>query len=192
MKKIIYLFMALGLISCNESKFLEETPKDFMSSENSFKTENDFNMTVNDLYDLIRIEFYGYDENKPMDYIYGTDLVYDGEPGTTNRHGNMLAAYNATGSIAKHHWDALYKIIAESNTLIARSATAPALTDDLKKNFGAKGRFFRGMAYRTLAYLYGGVPIELEEVDSPKKDYIHPKSKYYLKLRKMYSLLLKT
>ena len=121
MKKIIYLFMALGLISCNESKFLEETPKDFMSSENSFKTETDFNMTVNDLYDLIRIEFYGYDENKPMDYIYGTDLVYDGEPGSTNRHGNMLAAYNATGSIAKHHWDALYKIISESNILIARS-----------------------------------------------------------------------
>jgi len=171
MKKIIYLFMALGLISCNESKFLEETPKDFMSSENSFKTETDFNMTVNDLYDLIRIEFYGYDENKPMDYIYGTDLVYDGEPGSTNRHGNMLAAYNATGSIAKHHWDALYKIISESNILIARSATASALTDDLKTKFEAKGRFFRGMAYRTLAYLYGGVPIELNEVASPKKDY---------------------
>lgn len=171
MKKIIYLFMALSLASCNESKFLEETPKDFMSSENSFRTENDFNMTVNDLYDLIRIEFYGYDENKPMDFIYGTDLVYDGEPGTTNRHGNMLAAYNPTGSIASHHWDALYKIIAESNTLIHRSAEATALSDELKKKFEAKGRFFRGMSYRTLAYLYGGVPIELEEVSSPKNNY---------------------
>ena len=31
--------------------------------------------------------------------------------------------------------------------------------------------FFRGFAYRVLAYTYGGVPIELEEVTSPKRDY---------------------
>ena len=99
MKKIIYLFVALSLVSCNESSFLQEKPKDFMSSDNSFLTETDFNMSVNNLYNLIRIEFYGFDENKPMDYIYGTDLVYDGEPGTANRHGNMLAAYNPTSSI---------------------------------------------------------------------------------------------
>ena len=172
MKKIIYLFMALGLVSCNESKFLEETPKDFMSSDNSFRTETDFNMTVNDLYDLVRIEFYGYDENKPMDYIYGTDLVYDGEPGTSNRHGNMLAAYNPTSKIPQVHWDGLYKIVAEANTLIERSASASALSDELKTKFEAKGRFFRGLAYRTLAYLFGGVPIELNEVKGLKNDYV--------------------
>lgn len=171
MKKIIYLFVALSLVSCNESSFLQEKPKDFMSSDNSFVTETDFNMSVNNLYNLIRIEFYGFDENKPMDYIYGTDLVFDGEPGTANRHGNMLAAYNPTSSIPRHHWDALYKIIADANTVIARSKIAPALSDDLKTKFEAKGRFFRGMAYRTLAYLYGGVPIELEEVVSPKNNY---------------------
>lgn len=172
MKKYIFLFAALCLmVACNEDNFLEEKPKDFMSTDNSFSTKTDFDMTVNDLYDLIRIEFYGYDENKPMDYLYGTDLAYDGEPGTTNRHGNMLAAYNPTGSIASHHWDALYKIIAESNTLLDRSADASALTDAERTLFEAKGRFFRGMAYRTLAYLYGGVPIELHEVTTPKNDY---------------------
>ncbi len=164
--------MILGLVSCNESKFLEETPKDFMSSENSFRTETDFDMTVNDLYNLLRIEFYGYDESKPMDYIFGTDLVYDGEPGTSNRHGNMLAAYNPTSSIPKLHWDGLYKIVAEANTLISRSSQASALSDELKTSFEAKGKFFRGMAYRTLAYLYGGVPIELNEVTTLKNDYV--------------------
>ncbi len=173
MKKLtIYSFMLLGLVSCNESKFLEETPKDFMSSENSFRTETDFDMTVNDLYNLLRIEFYGYDESKPMDYIFGTDLVYDGEPGTSNRHGNMLAAYNPTGDIPRLHWNGLYKIVAEANTLINRSAQASALSEDLKTTFEAKGKFFRGMAYRTLAYLYGGVPIELNEVTALKNDYV--------------------
>lgn len=173
MKKniITSILAAFMLAACNESSFLEEKPQDFMSSENSFVTETDFNMTVNDLYNLIRIEFYGYDENKPMDYLYGTDLAYDGEPGTTNRHGNMLAAYNPTGGIAKHHWDALYKIISEANTLIDRSEQS-ALSDNLKSTFAAKGKFFRGMAYRTLAYLYGGVPIVLNEVSEPKNDYV--------------------
>lgn len=172
MKKLIYSLMILGFVSCNESKFLEENPKDFMSSENSFRTETDFNMTVNDLYDLLRIEFYGYDESKPMDYIFGTDLVYDGEPGTSNRHGNMLAAYNPTGDIPRLHWNGLYKIVAEANTLINRSSQANALSEDLKTLFEAKGKFFRGMAYRTLAYLYGGVPIELNEVTTLKNDYV--------------------
>lgn len=172
MKKYIFLILATCLLAaCNEDKFLEETPKDFMSTSNSFNTKTDFDLTVNDLYNLIRIEFYGYDENKPMDYLYGTDLAYDGEPGTTNRHGNMLAAYNVTGSIPQHHWDALYKIIAESNTLLDRSAEASALTDAERKLFEVKGRFFRGFAYRTLAYLYGGVPLELHEVTTPKNDY---------------------
>ena len=49
MKKIIYLFVALSLISCNENSFLQEKPKDFMSSDNSFITETDFNMSVNNL-----------------------------------------------------------------------------------------------------------------------------------------------
>ena len=47
-----------------------------MSPENSFITENDFNMSVNDLYERNRREFYGSDESKPFDYIYGTDLIF--------------------------------------------------------------------------------------------------------------------
>ena len=76
MKKAIYgLMLSCLCIGCNESKFLKEVPEDFMSPENSFITENDFNMSVNDLYERNRREFYGSDESKPFDYIYGTDLI---------------------------------------------------------------------------------------------------------------------
>lgn len=171
MKKFIFFLVIItALSSCNETSFLEEEPKDFMSTDNAFKTETDFNMTVYNLYNLIRTEFYGYDENKPFDYIYGTDLIFDGEPGTTNRHGNMLSAYNPTASIPKFHWDSFYKIISEANILISRSAQS-TISDEQKKLFEAKGRFFRGLSYRTLAYLYGGVPIELNEVSTPKNNY---------------------
>lgn len=182
MRKYIIGAALLGLLaSCDEGSFLKETPKDFMSSENSFVTSTDFKMSINNLYDLIRIEFYGYDENKPMDYIYGTDLCYDGEPGTTNRHGNMLAAYNPTSGIPTHHWNALYKIIAEANTVIDRCEIS-SIPDNDKTKYTACAKFFRGMAYRTLAYLYGGVPIVTNEVTSPKNDYTRASKEEVLEL----------
>ena len=172
MKKAIYgLMLSCLCIGCNESKFLKEVPEDFMSPENSFITENDFNMSVNDLYERNRREFYGSDESKPFDYIYGTDLIFDGEPGGSVRHGNMLAAYDPQGDIPKTHWNNLYKQVAEANTLIDR-AEASSLPEEKKTLIIAKGRFFRGFTYRTLAYLYGGVPLELHEVESPKTDYM--------------------
>lgn len=173
MKKNILLCLFLGLlsVSCNESEFLKESPEDFMSSDNSYITATDFDMAINGLYYTIRKEFYGVDENTPFDYIYGTDLIFDGEPGTSNRHGNMVAAYNPTGNIPKAHWDYLYKLISDANVIIGRVAMAD-FTEEEKTQYVAKSRFFRGMAYRTLAYLYGGVPLVLEEVSTPKTDFV--------------------
>jgi hypothetical protein len=48
---------------------------------------------------------------------------------------------------------------------------ATALTDDQKKEFEAKGRFFRALGYRTLVLLYGNVPLQIEEVTAPKTDF---------------------
>lgn len=172
-KKYIVGCMLAGLLlaSCNESSFLKENPKDFNSTGNSFTTETDFNMSVNDLYNLVRLEYYGVDENTPFDYIYGTDLIYDGEPGTTNRNANMNAAFNPTGNIPSAHWNYLYKMISEANTVLAR-LTGADIADDTKRLIEAKALFFRGISYRTLAYLYGGVPIILEELETPKTDFV--------------------
>ncbi|MCM1451442.1 MAG: RagB/SusD family nutrient uptake outer membrane protein [Clostridium sp.] len=171
-KYIIALVLAsAGLVSCNEDSFLKETPMDFMSSDNSFLTQSDFDMSVNDLYYQTRIEFYGYDENRPFDYIYGTDLVYDGEPGGSERHGATASAYAVDGAIARHHWDALYKMISTANVIKDRVANRP-FDQEAIDEYTAKALFFRGLSYRTLAYLYGGVPLELDEVTAPKTDYV--------------------
>lgn len=172
MKKYIITIVTLIclLVSCNESIFLGENPEDFMSSENSYITESDFNMAVNDLYYMVRYEFYGYDEYRPMDYLYGTDLVYDGEPGGTEKHGNMAGAYNITATIPRIHWNNLYKIIADANVLNDRVELRD-FPEEVKIMYKAKAAFFRGFAYRTLAYLYGGVPLVLEEITTPKTDF---------------------
>lgn len=174
MKKIItaslYLLVIL-MCSCKEN-FLDEEPVDFLSTSNAFVTVKDFESAVNNLYNQTRFEFYSSSESRPFDYIFGTDFVFDGNPGV-QRHTPMIAAYAAAGSIGipLNHWRSLYKIVSESNTIIDRvqdSELAPAQ----KTLVEAQAKFFRGFAYRTLVYMYGGVPLNLAEVTSPKADFV--------------------
>jgi starch-binding outer membrane protein, SusD/RagB family len=167
MKKYIFLaLIAILLGACNEDKFLKETPEDFMSGDNSYSTKADFDLAINELYYLTRLEFYA-NSDRSIDYIYGTDLVFEG----SSEKSNLLSNYSASGSIAQAHWDKLYLLIAQSNIVLSRLLKS-GLESDEQTIYVAKAKFFRGLAYRTLAYLYGGVPIELNEVTSPKTNYV--------------------
>jgi hypothetical protein len=163
---LIALLLGSGL-SCKKN-FLDETPQDFLSSANAFKTAADFNASVNNLFRLLRQELYTSNDNDPFEYTYRTDIalyVPSGNP------PNLLGEYTPQpGGFTTKHWPAWYKMVAEANTIISRIPTSQ-LSDDDKKLFEAKGRFFRAFAYRSLAYLYGGVPLVTEEVTAPKVDY---------------------
>lgn len=174
MKKNIVIIILLSistLFSCKKS-FLDEKPLDFLSSANAFVTYNDFNASVYNLYALTRSEFYSSGERRPFDYMYGTDIVFDGQP-DVERHTNMAASYAPTGNvnIILNHWTALYKIVSEANTVLSRLPSS-SMTAAEKTLTEARAKFFRGLAYRTLVYLYGGVPLTLEEVIMPKTDFV--------------------
>lgn len=165
------LLVFTSLFSCKKG-YLDETPKDFLSSSNAYITNADFTIAVNDMYRVTRTEFYTRDENYPFDYLYGCDIVYDGQPDPA-RHTNMAAAYVPSGgrNIPLTHWSAFYKIISEANVIISRIPTSE-MTEEQKKLATAKAFFFRAFSYRSLAYLYGGVPLALEEISVPKTDYV--------------------
>jgi starch-binding outer membrane protein, SusD/RagB family len=174
MKKIIITFLSLSTIlnySCKKD-FLDEQPLSFLSTDNAYITAKDFDASVNNLYARVRSEFFTNGDRRPFDYIFGTDLVYDGEP-TLDHHTNMIAAYAPQGgnNIPGDHWNSLYKLISESNTILARVPNS-SMTASQKTFTEARAKFFRGLAYRTLAYMYGGVPLNLNEVESPKTDYV--------------------
>lgn len=163
-----YLYMALAatlLFSCDEDKFLSEKPLDFMSGENSYITTADFNASVVELYYLTRLEFYC-NSGTSLEYFSGTDMMQSG-----SKQSNLATELTPSSGSIKTHWDNLYKLIAQSNTIISRLPNS-SLTNEQKVKYEAKAKFFRGFAYRTLAYLYGGVPLQLEEVNSPKTDYV--------------------
>ena len=110
------ILVALLLSACNEDKFLKETPKDFMSGSNAYVTTSDFDKAVNELYYLNRCELYC--NGSFMDYYGGCDELACGasgcsQPGLRNIYGS---SYGISGT----HWDFLYKLIAQSNTLMGR------------------------------------------------------------------------
>ncbi|RNL82385.1 RagB/SusD family nutrient uptake outer membrane protein [Sinomicrobium pectinilyticum] len=172
-KNIVYIsafLILLGLFSCGKD-LLEESPRDFLSTENAFTSTEDIDASVYNLYRRVRREFYDRDENRPFDYLYGTDLVFDGEPQqSSNRHSPMKTAYDPTGAIATDHWGQFYKIISEANTIIDRLALSE-ITSEEQETYKSKALFFRGLSYRSLAYLYGGVPVSLNEISTPKTDF---------------------
>ncbi|UYQ91687.1 RagB/SusD family nutrient uptake outer membrane protein [Chitinophaga horti] len=169
--KYILSGMMLASVSCSKD-FLDEKPVSFLSSSNGLVTYADFNAAVNDLYRVVRMEFYTRDENYPFDYLYSTDLVFDGQP-NTRRHTNLVATFAPSGgnNVPLTHWSTLYKIVAQANTIISRTPGA-SLTDAQKTLLIAKAKFFRAFGYRTLGYLFGGVPLSLEDVTTPKTDYV--------------------
>ncbi|MEO6231684.1 MAG: RagB/SusD family nutrient uptake outer membrane protein [Ferruginibacter sp.] len=171
MKKINLCLMVLllltGTFSCKKT-FLDETPLDFLSAKNAFINSSDFNASVNNLYRLVREELYTKNDNDPQEYIYRTDIAFYVPAAFP---ANLVGELSPTSSIVSNHWKALYKIVAEANTVISRIPASQLSATD-QKLFEAKGRFFRAFAYRSLAYIWGGVPLITEEVTAPKIDYV--------------------
>jgi len=169
MKKIVillsgFIFLTVG-ISCKKS-FLNEKPLDFLSTANAFQTAADFNASIYNLYRLVRDEFYTLNDNTTYDYQYRTDLAIS----VTASTPNLVADISPNSGAILGHWQRLYKIISEANTIISR-IPASSLTASDKTLFEARGRFFRALGYRSLSYLFGGVPLILEEATEPKVDF---------------------
>jgi starch-binding outer membrane protein, SusD/RagB family len=162
---LVLLILLTAGISCKKN-FLDEKPLDFLSTTNAFQTTADFQASVNNLFRLVRDEFYTLNDNTVYDYQYRTDLAID----VTASTPNLVAQISPTSSLMSDHWTRLYKIVSEANTVISR-IPGSKLSDDGKKLFEARGRFFRALGYRTLAYLYGGVPLQTTEITEPKVDF---------------------
>jgi len=87
-----------------------------------------------------------------------------------------LNAYKATMVpsyfIPQNIWTAFYKIITNANLVIARVPNAAQLSDADKSSFLGQALFLRAYSYKILANLFGGVPIELNELSKPRYDYV--------------------
>lgn len=172
----LILLMFLVNLGCDEDRFLEEIPKDFLSPEIAYVTQNDFEAAVLNLYALTRNEFFTSDNqnNFPSLGWDGTDMVYAHKNfGVRPDWGGSLLLPTNTNVVYGSMWKPAYQIIYDVNVIIGRSeAEQSQLNEAQKKRIQAEAAFFRGYMYKMLANLYGDVPIVLEEVTSPRRDFV--------------------
>ncbi len=178
MKKILIyglalIFGAMLCVSCDEEKFLEEKPLDFYSPVNSLQKSSEFQAAVNYLHNRVRhIMWGGINLDANFALRYATDFAVNATdynpPVKLNDYKNTMVPTFAVPQII---WEANYIVISNANVIIDRAKISTSLTDAEKKVFTAHALFFRALSYRMLAHLYGGVPLILEEVTIPRRDY---------------------
>ncbi|MGC9344655.1 MAG: RagB/SusD family nutrient uptake outer membrane protein, partial [Bacteroidales bacterium] len=173
LRKSILTLIVMFLFACNESEFLQETPLDFYSPENSFVTYENFNAGVNNLYYRFRDYFYDSPNayRVPRILLWTTDLIHYNQP--VPQLPNYSAIFIPSADfIYTAVWQPCYHLIYDSNVLIGRAdGEQSELTEEQKILVKAEASFFRGYAYKMLANLYGGVPLVLEETSEPRRDY---------------------
>lgn len=164
--RLTLLSFLLSAVSCKKD-FLDESPESLLTTANAFKTASDFNASVNNLYRHVREEFFSRSDWQPMQYLYRTDLVVEV---TVGSNPQLASEFGPNGTLANNHWSQIFKIVAEANTIITRVPNSQMSAAE-KRSYEAQGRFFRAFAYRTLAYLWGGVPLLTEEVVAERNNF---------------------
>jgi len=175
MKHVSFFFsiILLSLWGCNEDRWLKEVPLDFYSPVNSYSTEADFNAAIATLYVNVRTTLYDVNTLHGRAMHYPTDLAWSTIAPThdLNLYSEKLFP---TSPEVQSVWTGLYQIIFNANAVIGRidDETIKFASETARDNLKAEAYFFRAFAFRGLAILYGGVPIVLEEITAPKRDFV--------------------
>lgn len=181
-KNYIRIFL-MGVIvsfftSCNES-ILKEIPLSNLSQDNVYNSKAAFTNGIIGLHANARDEqiiHLNAGENLIYEMSLGTDVAMPGERNQTSQarfwdYSIITSYYPGSES----YWNWAYKeMIANANTIISRADnTAIDWTDEAEKNaIIAEAKFFRGYTYNILVNLFGGVPLVVDEIKTPKLDFV--------------------
>lgn len=176
MKNILYIIafsmLFFTVSSCNEDEWLEEEVFDFYSASNSFRTEAQFNAAIAKIYNLTDLYTVWSGAATLFIYHYTSDIAYNAIAPThsLNSYSDALTPESANVRIA---WQRFYEVIKNTNVIISRiDGPDTEFSSESKRNkLKAEALFFRAFMYRNLGIKYGGVPLVLEEVTEPKRDF---------------------
>ncbi|MDR2466179.1 MAG: RagB/SusD family nutrient uptake outer membrane protein [Prevotellaceae bacterium] len=171
MQALFCLTLLFVANSCSD--FLDEKPKNSMTTNQYFTSPDHARSTVNALYRRGAPEF-----NNATDAYLGTVSMYGGYmsglfeslgAGGGSEIGYVKALTLDSKNIAQlidRIWDPCYNAIARANTAIKYVPTTPGLSDAEKKSLLAQSLFFRAYNYFALVKTFGDVPLVLEPYES--------------------------
>ncbi len=162
------LIFSLG--SCNEENWLEEVPFSFYSPENSYTTPEQIDIAVVQLYDNVNYMLFGTAHTLAFVFQYTTDIGYDAIA-PTHEINSWSDKVTPENDRIEGIWNNYYKIVANANVILSRIQELDYDSEDERNAKIAETKFFRAFAYRGLGILFGGVPLILEEINTPKRDF---------------------
>lgn len=183
---LIFLASLLTISSCDEDKFLEEKPLSIYSPENSMETSAQFQLSLNHLYNRVRYTIWSMDTDARLALFYATDIAFNATdyhtPAKLNDYKNVMVP---TFSVPSNVWTNTYAVISNANVILDRLPEASQVSESDAKEIRGEALFFRAYSYRNLCHLFGGVPLSLKEVTTPRRDYIRAtRTETYEQIRK--------
>lgn len=150
--KISYIgFIALIFISCNND-LLNTIPKDRLSSELFWQTEEDAIYASNGIYSILGNQWRYASMDAYTDiahYILQWRAESEVEKHTFDASNNVIAS----------EWSYYYTIVQASNSFLENIDLIAEMNDELRVRLKAEAKTLRAFAYINLIMLYGDVPL---------------------------------
>jgi len=179
MNKLIFCttLLILGIGTGCRKDFLTEAPRAIIAPDNLYVNKAGFESGLYGLYNLVRRERGGIDggfNNNSTNDMYltpafiGVDNAFSPFPaggGQPERiFNNFGVLLNPAQGYLSNCWAWLYQTINAANTIIGRAENPAIKWSAAEKNqIVGEARLVRAWAYRHLTYLWGDVPLTLEE-----------------------------
>jgi len=160
MKKILVFIVCIVLISC--SKVLDTTPKDFISPDNYFETEEQARYVLNGVYSTLT-----------QNETYGSNMLgrmaLDGDECWNHYTGDRFTVadnnFGANEPRILSYWKEVYAGIYRANLFLENIDKVPM--DETKRNvMKGEALFLRAYFYLMLVNRFGSVPLILESIKS--------------------------
>lgn len=175
-KKSIYmLFSLLTMTGCDDAGFLAEKPETFYTVDNAFSTSEQVDQVLIACYSHTRVMYCMTDEGMASFAFRGangTDMFDVATIRRSNRF-NDYSVLNTSNEVFYTNYSHWYQLISKAN-LALYAAELPQITwtTPADKAYAiAQARFFRGLCYRNLGELYGGVPLVTDITTTPRYDF---------------------
>lgn len=162
--------LAAGTVACNTDEILTEHPETVIVPDNLYTDVAGFDAGLNALYFQARRERSGSGSDASNNVVQtglaiGTDNGYGLYLSPPERLFQEFGVMNTPlNGNTEETWNLMYQTINAANTIINR-AENPAVqwSETDKGRVIGEARLFRAWAYRHLQYLFGDVPVNLEE-----------------------------
>ena len=166
---IVLCLLCAGSFSCK--KFLEENPKDKVSTANYYTTPEDALNAINSAYAYLNVT-----SAAPFSYgVYHSDFWLTAGLASDELQNDQAAApqygdlatftYNPRNAALEEIWQMGFKTITIANIAIERIPLI-SMDETLRTRYVNEAKFIRGLLYFNLVRLFGKVPLILHETET--------------------------